>query len=244
MQTMLLVAWMVLGVGTPEGNDMQPRASSCLQVLEDKKPDAMTQLAERCGPLFTRPACAARFREFWSTVRRSPLRSLYVACREAYCSEPDFGTCPGAASEDPRILIDQWRSLFPLIIEREVGGDLARRINERLLEPPRWPGARGQERAPPVVRMLGGEGRHRIELFLEGKRVGAWKLSETPTPSEYTALLALLNKERPGDFHVQVRAKKDVIFEHLKLLFASLAAQGIHSLDMTVEKDAPPRTAR
>jgi hypothetical protein len=248
MQTLFLVASMVLAVGTPEGDDMKRRALSCLEVLEGRSQEPfvreLSHMAARCGPVFTRPSCGARFREFHaSTARRSTLRSLYAACREEYCDKPGSSACPGEASEDPRVLLEQWGRLSLSILEREVGGSTARRIHDRLHHP-EWTGAEEPGHAPAVVRMSGKEGSFRLELFLDGKRAGSWKLSEPPTPSEYTALLAILDEKRPGDFSLHIKATREVVFGHLKLLMASLATQGFHSFDFTVEKDAPSVPAK
>jgi hypothetical protein len=250
MHTMLLVVWMAVSTGTPEERNAQQRATDCLEVVENKSQGSLSQslkaVATRCGQVITRPACAEQFRAFYgSTGRRSTLRSLYAACRGAYCEELGPEKCPKEASDDPRVLHVQWQDLSLALLEREVGESTAWRLHKGLRNG-QWRGESGQRPAPTVVSLSGKEPVFRLELLLDGKSAGSWKLSDPPTPSEYVALLKLVDKKRPGEFSIHVKVTKSVIFGHLKLLMMALTAQGFHALhvDIRTENDAPPTPAR
>jgi hypothetical protein len=250
MHTMLLVVWMAVSTGTPEERNAQQRATACLEVVEGKSQGSLAQslkdVATRCGQVITRPACAEQFRAFYGgTGRRSTLRSLYAACRRVYCEELGPSKCPKEASDDLRVVHVQWQDLSLAILEQEVGESTAWRLHKALRNNP-WHGKSGQESVPIVVRLSGKEPVFRLELLVEGKSAGSWKLSDPPTPSEYVAFLRLLDKKLPEEFSIQLKVTKSVIFGHLRLLMMALSAHGFHALhlDIRTENDAPPVPAR
>jgi hypothetical protein len=138
---------------------------------------------------------------------------------------------------------DQWSSLSALILEKEVGSRFKSKIHDRLLTPD-WPDESPRGQAPAAVRLSGAKGRFRLELLLEGKVAGSWMLGDTPVPAEFAAALELLDKTRPGDFDIQVRATKQVLFSHLKFLMASLGTRGFRTFSVVVENDASREPAR